>query len=365
MSKSKCDVFRVKPGDKFELGKRDPDATPLSVVDKAAELKELQRLGAELDALQDVLYANQKRSLLLVLQGMDTAGKDGTVRAVFNQVNPRGVNVASFKVPTDEEKAHDFLWRVHAKTPRAGEVVIFNRSHYEDVLITWVHGWIDDAERKRRIRESRVQGTRAVVEALRAARTRPAVLISCSAVGYYGDRGAEVLREDAGPGQGFLAEVCVDWEREAQAASELGIRVALPRTGIVLAREGGALPKMALPFKLGVGGRLGSGAQYFPWIHLEDMAGLLAFALEREAVRGPLNAVAPHPVTNRELTETLARTLHRPAVVAVPRFALELALGEMAGATLEGQRASAEKAIALGYAFAQPLLGPALRNLLG
>ncbi len=152
MSKSKSEVFRVRPGDKFDLGKRNPGDAPLCMADKAAEHHEVERLGAQLDALQDVLYANQRQSLLLVLQGMDTAGKDGTVRAVFNQVNPRGVNVASFKVPTEEEKAHDFLWRVHARTPRAGEVVIFNRSHYEDVLITWVHGWIDDAERKRRIR---------------------------------------------------------------------------------------------------------------------------------------------------------------------------------------------------------------------
>lgn len=152
MAKTSCDELRVKPEQKFDLSKRDPSAKPLSSGDKAADLAQLQQLGMQLDALQDILYANGSRSVLLVLQGMDTAGKDGTVRAVFNTVNPRGVRVASFKVPTDEEKAHDFLWRVHAQTPRHGEIVIFNRSHYEDVLITYVHGWIDDAERKRRIR---------------------------------------------------------------------------------------------------------------------------------------------------------------------------------------------------------------------
>ena len=220
-------------------------------------------------------------------------------------------------------------------------------------------------EKKRRIRESRTQGTAAVVDAIARAQVKPQVLLAASAVGYYGDRGSTVLREDERPGSSFLAEVCVAWEQQSAKASALGVRVVQHRIGIVLARQGGALPKMAAPFRLGVGGKLGTGAQYVPWIHLDDAVGLLAFALETATVQGPVNTVAPHEVTNAEFTATLGHTLHRPTFATVPAFALRLALGEMADATLESQRVTAEKAIALGYVFRYPTLGPALQALLG
>jgi len=220
------------------------------------------------------------------------------------------------------------------------------------------------ASRKQRIRDSRVLSTRALVDAIAQAEARPRVLLAASATGFYGDRGEELLREGSAPGGDFLAEVCVAWEAESARAAKLGLRVVQHRFGVVLARQGGALPKMCVPFRLGVGGKLGSGSQYFPWIHLDDAVGLLTFALQNDAVAGPLNTVAPHPVSNCEFTGSLARLLHRPAVVRAPAFALRLALGEMSSAVLGGQRVSADAAVALGYAFAFPTLGPALRDLL-
>ena len=163
---------------------------------------------------------------------------------------------------------------------------------------------------------------------------RPRVLVSASAVGYYGSRGDEILDEDAAPGQGFLAEVCRAWEAEALAAARHGVRCVVLRIGIVLAREGGALPRMALPFRAGLGGRLGDGRQWFPWIHADDVVSLIRAALRDDAYTGPVNAVAPEPVRNAELTRALARVLHRPALFAVPAFALRAALGELSGELL-------------------------------
>jgi uncharacterized protein len=157
-------------------------------------------------------------------------------------------------------------------------------------------------KRKARIRDSRVLGTRGLIDAIAKLETRPKVLLAASAVGFYGNRGDELLFEDAPAGSGFLAEVCLAWEAESGRAKELGLRVVQPRIGVVLAREGGAFPKMRRMFSLGVGGRLGGGEQFFPWIHLDDVVGLFAFALENAAVAGPLNSVAPHSVRNRELT---------------------------------------------------------------
>jgi len=215
-------------------------------------------------------------------------------------------------------------------------------------------------ERKRRILESRTLGTRAVVDAIGQASARPKVLLAASAVGFYGNRGEELLGEDAVAGTGFLAEVCTAWEQQSGRAVELGLRLVQHRIGVVLAREGGAFPKIRRAFSLGAGGNLGSGEQFFPWIHLDDAVGLFAFALENPAAVGPLNTVAPHPVRNRELTQTLASVLHRPAFAHAPAFALRLLLGELAEAVLESERVSAEKATALGYAFRYPTLGGAL-----
>ena len=219
------------------------------------------------------------------------------------------------------------------------------------------------AEAKRRILESRVVGTRSLVEALAALPRRPEALICASAIGYYGSRGDEILTESSAPGSGFLPEVCVAWEREAQAAEAFGIRVVRVRTGLVLGAGGGALPRMLPAFRMGVGGRLGSGRQWMSWIHLEDLAALFQFAVESQ-VRGPLNAVAPHAVTNSGFTRELARALRRPALFPVPEFALRLMFGEMADVLLASQRVVPAAAEAAGFRFRFSQLAPALEGLL-
>jgi uncharacterized protein (TIGR01777 family) len=196
-----------------------------------------------------------------------------------------------------------------------------------------------NADVKRRIAESRVLGTRNLVAGIRKAKYPPKVLVSASAVGYYGDRGDELLTEASPPGSGFLPDVCVQWEREALEAVNLGVRVAMVRIGIVLGSGGGALQKMLPAFKAGVGGKLGSGRQWMPWIHLKDLVNLFLFAAATAGLSGPVNGTSPEPVRNSDFTEALARTLHRPAVMPVPAFALKLLMGEMAGVTLESQRA--------------------------
>lgn len=216
--------------------------------------------------------------------------------------------------------------------------------------------------RRARILASRVASTRSLVETLAAlpAPQRPRVLVCASAVGYYGSRGDELLDEDAPPGEGFLAEVCRAWEAEANAVKRHGVRCVTLRIGIVLAREGGALASMALPFRLGLGGRLGNGRQWFPWIHVDDVTGLIAAVLRDEAWSGPLNAVAPEPVRNAELTRRLASALHRPALFAVPAFALRALFGELAGELLGSRRCQPRQALARGFAYAHPRLAGAL-----
>jgi hypothetical protein len=216
--------------------------------------------------------------------------------------------------------------------------------------------------RRARIRESRIASTHSLAAAIAALNEsqRPRVLICASAVGYYGSRGDELLDEDAPAGQGFLAEVCRDWEAEALAAARHGPRCVALRIGIVLAREGGALPRIALPFRLGLGGRLGDGRQWFPWIHVDDVVSLIGAALRDEGYSGPLNAVAPEPVRNAELTAALARALHRPALLAVPAFALRAALGELSSELLGSRRCVPRRALARGFGFRYPTLAPAL-----
>jgi uncharacterized protein (TIGR01777 family) len=219
-------------------------------------------------------------------------------------------------------------------------------------------------EARRRIFESRERGTRAVVEAMASAGVR-GPLVSASAVGYYGDRGAEPLTEASAPGRGFLADVCRAWEAEALRAEGLGVRTVRLRIGLVLHPEGGVLHRVLPTFRMGAGGRLGSGQQYFPWIHREDAVGLLLFALEREGLEGPVNAVAPEQVTNAQFSHVLGEVLHRPSVMHVPAFALKLAFGEMASAALESQRVLSERALAEGYVFKFPELRGALEHLVG
>lgn len=215
---------------------------------------------------------------------------------------------------------------------------------------------------KARIRSSRVTVTRRLVEALSRLSTSPA-FVSASAVGYYGDRGDETLTEASPPGTGFLAEICVEWEREALAAAPRA-RVALVRTGIALERDGGALERMLLPFKLFAGGPLGSGAQYMPWIHRDDWVSLVRWLATRAGAQGPYNATAPNPVTNREFSNTLGAVLHRPSFMPAPAFALKIALGEMAEPLLlASQRAAPARALQEGFVFKYTTLREALEAI--
>lgn len=221
------------------------------------------------------------------------------------------------------------------------------------------------AARKAAIRASRVEATRALVRAVAGSPAKPSVLVSASAVGWYGPRGDEPLDESAAPGTDFLARVCREWEAEAEAAAMHGVRVVRLRLGVVLAPGGGALARMVLPFRAGVGGRLGNGRQWISWIHRDDVVGLVLAALASDAWRGPVNATAPTPVTNRELTAALARVLHRPAVLPVPGLALRLAFGEMATMLLTGQRVLPRVAETHAYAWRQPELPAALAASVG
>ena len=223
--------------------------------------------------------------------------------------------------------------------------------------------WTD--EKKRRILESRVQGTHLLAETLAGLASKPAVLVSASAIGFYGDRGDEVLIEESASGEGFLSEVCREWEKATRAASQAGVRVVHMRFGVILSSEGGALPKMLTPFKLGVGGRVGSGRQYMSWIDLADALGAIRHALENESVRGPVNIVAPRAVTNEEFTGALGKALGRPTFLPVPAFAARLAFGEMADALLlAGQRVEPARLKASGYQFKYPELDASLRHIL-
>jgi uncharacterized protein (TIGR01777 family) len=218
-----------------------------------------------------------------------------------------------------------------------------------------------DAQQKELIRDSRVGSTRRLVDAVATAAPRPKVLVSASAVGYYGPRGDEVLDESAGPGAGFLADVCRAWEQEALRAEDLGLRVVRLRLGVVLAADGGALARMLPPFRAFLGGPVGSGRQWMSWIHRDDVTGLVVAALANDGYRGPVNATAPQPVANRDFASMLGRALARPAWLPTPTLALRLALGEMAELLLTGQRVLPGVANRLGYPWRYPELGGALR----
>jgi uncharacterized protein (TIGR01777 family) len=213
-----------------------------------------------------------------------------------------------------------------------------------------------------RILNSRIQGTRSLVAGLR--KHPPAVLVSASAVGYYGSRGDEILTEDSPPSSDFLGQVTLEWEQEARAAEQFGVRVVTPRIGVVLGRGGGALAQMLLPFRLGVGGRLGAGNQWMSWIALDDLVSLIEFAITDAALRGPVNAVAPNPVTNAVFTRELAAVLHRPAIFPVPAFALKILFGEMSQILLGGQRAIPQAALRAGFQFRFVELSEALRQII-
>jgi len=228
----------------------------------------------------------------------------------------------------------------------------------ESVAVRW------NAARQAEMRASRLRGTRLLVQGLAKTDSRPSTLVCASAIGYYGSRGDEILTEASPPGAGFLAQLCPQWEKEAVAAEELAVRVVRLRIGIALGTGGGALARMLLPFKAGVGGRLGNGHQWMSWIHLDDLVSLFLFALNTPSLRGPVNATAPNPVTNREFTRDLAAVLRRPALFPVPAFALRIGLGEMSEVVLSSQRVLPAAAETAGFRFRFRHLRPALQDLL-
>ncbi|HZR57109.1 MAG TPA: TIGR01777 family oxidoreductase [Terriglobales bacterium] len=229
----------------------------------------------------------------------------------------------------------------------------------ESVVARWTK------EKKARIRDSRVLGTRHLSEALAKSSKPPRVLISASAIGYYGDRGEEILREESASGTGFLSEVCREWEAATQAASGAGIRVVHIRIGLVLAPTGGALQPMLMPFKFGVGGKIGSGRQWWSWIHIDDLVGTIIHILENDSLHGAVNLVSPEPARNAVFTKLLASVLSRPAIFSMPAFIARLALGEMADeAVLASQRVEPAKLLARGYVFQRPDLKQSLEKII-
>lgn len=220
-------------------------------------------------------------------------------------------------------------------------------------------------ERKEILRSSRVDTTHALVNAIAKMDKRPRVLISASAIGYYGNRGDESVTEKSAPGTDFLADLAKDWESEAVKAEELGVRVVLLRFGIILAKQGGAVPKMMLPFRFGLGGKLGSGRQWTSWITLEDVVAIVRVALRSDSWKGPVNLVAPGAVRNSDFTKALAKVMHRPAIFAVPAFVLRVAMGEMADTLLGGVRVAPQALEQRGYRFLHANLAEALKAILG
>ena len=218
---------------------------------------------------------------------------------------------------------------------------------------------------KVRIRESRLVSTRNLLQGIQAAPSKPKVFIGQSAIGYYGDRGAKILDEESPPGDGFTADIPIDWETAERKAEGIVARVVIFRTGLVISKRGGLLKQLLLPFKLGVGGPIAGGEQFMSWIHIDDEVGLLLWALDNDRVSGIVNATAPNPVTNRELSKALGRALHRPAFMPIPKFAVSaLRGGELADAVAGGARVLPRRALDLGYEFRHPELDEALRSAL-
>ena len=271
-------------------------------------------------------------------------------------------NVERAKTALGESAGPVFAWNPSHDPPPAeafeGVDAVFNLAGESVGEGRWTKA------KKQRILDSRVNGTRHLVETLRGLQRPPRVLVSASAIGFYGPCGDEVLDESAPAGDDFLAQVCRAWEAEATKARDAGLRVVCARTGVVLATDGGALGKMLTPFKLGLGGRLSHGRQIMPWVHVDDVVGLLMHAAQTEAIDGPMNTTAPTPVSNREFTSTLARVLRRPAFFPMPAFVLKLLIGEFAEAVLASQRVLPKRAQETGYEFRYPQLEEALRALL-
>lgn len=265
---------------------------------------------------------------------------------------------------SEPKKAHEIQWTVNdgfaesQRLERLDAVV-----HLAGESISGLR-WTD--EKKKAIRDSRVLGTRNVVEAISKLKKKPKVLVAASALGYYGERGDEAMTESDSPGDTFLAEVAKDWEAESRRAEDAGIRTVLLRTGIVLSKDGGALGTMLLPFKMGVGGVVGSGKQWMSWISLDDHIAAINFAIENENLRGAVNAVSPNPVTNEEFTKTMGAVLYRPTFIPLPEFAVSMLLGEMGDALLLTSTKVLPKRLEdAGFQFQYPELKPALEHAVG
>ena len=286
--------------------------------------------------------------------------------------------VGSALLPFLKSKGHEVVRLVRSKAHTGADEVYWDPSKgFEDTsrlegLDAAVHlagesiaegRWTE--AKKARIRDSRVIGTRVLSESLAGLAQPPRSLVSASAIGYYGDRGAEVMHEESAPGTDFLAQVCREWEAATDAAARAGMRVVNLRFGVILSRDGGALAKMIVPFQFALGGKIGSGKQYMSWITLDDVVGAIYHALTNEQLRGPVNVVSPNPVTNYEFTKTLGRVLSRPTIFAVPAFAARLAFGEMADATLlASTRVEPSRLKESGFVFQHPELEGALRHVL-
>jgi uncharacterized protein (TIGR01777 family) len=259
---------------------------------------------------------------------------------------------------------HEIHWDPAANTIDAGQLVGVDAIVHLAGESLADHRWTEAV--KARLRDSRILGTRLLCRTIANLASKPSVLVSASAIGFYGDRGAEIVNESSPPGRGFLAELCQDWEAETRSARDADVRVVNLRLGVVMSRRGGALGKMLTPFKLGLGGVIGSGQQYLSWISLDDVVSAIQFALSSAALAGPVNAVAPQPVTNREFTKTLGRVLRRPTVFPMPAFAARLAFGEMADEMLlGGVRVEPHVLASAGFAFQHPQLELALRHAIG
>ena len=285
--------------------------------------------------------------------------------------------VGTAMIPTLKAKGHE-IFRLVRKTPKSADEIQWDAekgfSEAEQAKLknfdAVVHlagdsvaseNWSE--EKKRKIRESRTVGTRVLVDALRKCANPPKILVSASAEGFYGRRGDEILTEDSAKGEGFLADVCAEWEAEAMRAEDFGARVVTPRIGVVLTKDGGALEKMLTPFKFGVGGTIGSGKQWMSWIALDDLINIFHFALENAELNGAINATAPNPVTNEEFTKTLGKVLSRPTILPIPAFGIKFLFGEM-GETLllEGTRVLPKRLQDAGFEFQFANLEDALKH---
>jgi uncharacterized protein (TIGR01777 family) len=271
------------------------------------------------------------------------------VRSVERTRSLLGAEVEPLALSAGTHAVREALERSDAVVNLAGEAIMGGR---------WTEA------RRRVLVESRVQLTKQLVGAIAEARPRPKTLISGSAVGYYGDRGSEVLHESSPGGTDFLAQLCKDWEEAARLAEDSGLRVMTLRTGVVLGRDGGALAQMLPPFRLGVGGPVGSGRQYMPWIHLDDLVQVIAIALNDVRYQGPVNGAAPEQTTSREFAKTLGRALHRPAALPVPALALKVIFGEAAGVLLSSQRIEPQRLHELGFTYRFPTLDQALADII-